>query len=172
MIYALLFYEFCKIGLLAVGGGLVTVPFLFDLSENYGWFTTRELVDMIAISESTPGPIGVNMATFVGFNTAGVGGALAAVIGLVLPSVVTIIGVAKLMNRYQCNMRVQTMLKGVRPAVVALMIAAGMSIAELALTDMLCGLVFAFLLAAVRMWRHSPIFYLAVAAVIGVALKL
>ena len=78
MIYLLLFFEFFKIGLLAVGGGLVTVPFLFDLSEAYGWFSTSDLANMIAVSESTPGPIGVNMATFAGYNACGIMGALLA----------------------------------------------------------------------------------------------
>lgn len=76
MIYWLLFYEFFKIGLFAIGGGLVTVPFLFDLTARYDWFTTQELADMIAVSESTPGPLGVNMATYVGYSTAGIRGRL------------------------------------------------------------------------------------------------
>ena len=82
MIYLLLFYEFFKVGLFAIGGGLVTVPFLFDLSAKYSWFTTKELADMIAISESTPGPLGVNMATFGGFHAAGIWGGIIATLGL------------------------------------------------------------------------------------------
>ena len=70
MIYLLLFWEFFKTGLLSVGGGLATLPFLYDMAERYDWFTTEELANMLAVSESTPGPIGVNMATYVG-NTAG-----------------------------------------------------------------------------------------------------
>lgn len=72
MIYALLFYEFFKIGLFAIGGGAVTIPFLFDLTEKYDWFTTAQLTNMIAVAESTPGPLGVNMATFAGFQSAGI----------------------------------------------------------------------------------------------------
>ena len=100
MIYWLLFYEFFKIGLFAIGGGLVTVPFLFDLTARYDWFTTQELADMIAVSESTPGPLGVNMATYVGYSTAGIGGALAATVGLVAPSVIIIVMIAKLLRRF------------------------------------------------------------------------
>ena len=82
MIYLRLFFEFFKTGLFAVGGGMATIPFLYDLSDKTGWFTYDKLADMIAVSESTPGPIGVNMATFVGFTTAGIPGAICATIGL------------------------------------------------------------------------------------------
>ena len=106
MIYLLLFYEFFKIGLFAIGGGLVTVPFLFDLSASYGWFSAKELADMIAIAESTPGPLGVNMATYAGYNSAGLLGAVIATLGLVTPSVIVIILVAKLLReRFLCMAR-------------------------------------------------------------------
>ena len=75
-IFIQLLYEFCKTGLFAVGGGMATVPFLKDIARNYPWFTETELLDMIAISESTPGPIGVNMATYAGFRAGGPLGAL------------------------------------------------------------------------------------------------
>ena len=87
MIFLQLFYEFFKTGLFAVGGGLATLPFLEDISQRTGWFTSAQLADMLAISESTPGPIGVNMATYVGFETAGILGSLCATVGLVMPSV-------------------------------------------------------------------------------------
>lgn len=172
MIYLQLFYEFFKIGLFAIGGGLVTVPFLFDLSANYGWFSTKELADMIAIAESTPGPLGVNMSTYAGFNAGGMLGAIIATVGLVSPSVIVIIMVAKLMDKYQCNSRVQTVLSGIRPAVLALILFAGLQIAQLSLTDLLSGVVFAALLAAIHFWKKSPIFYLCISAVIGILLKL
>lgn len=91
MIYGLLFYEFFMVGLFAIGGGAATIPFLFDLSAKYNWFSFEDLANMIAVSESTPGPIGVNMATFAGFETAGVLGALCATFGLILPSVIIIV---------------------------------------------------------------------------------
>ena len=132
MIYWLLFYEFFKIGLFAIGGGLVTVPFLFDLTARYDWFTTQELADMIAVSESTPGPLGVNMATYVGYSTAGIGGALAATVGLVAPSVIIIVMIAKLLRRFGSSSCLQDLLGGVRPAVLALILFAGIAIAKLA----------------------------------------
>ena len=69
MVYLQLFYEFFKAGLFAIGGGMATLPFLYDISDKTGWYTYGQLADMVAISESTPGPIGVNMATYVGFTT-------------------------------------------------------------------------------------------------------
>ena len=141
MIYLLLFYEFFKIGLFAIGGGLVTVPFLFDLGNKYSWYSLKELTDMIAIAESTPGPIGVNMATFAGVSVAGVLGGAIATLGLILPSLIIIIIIARLMDKYQCSMRVHEVLAGIRPAVLALILFAGLEIAKISISDILSGLV-------------------------------
>lgn len=172
MIYLLLLFEFFKIGLFAIGGGLVTVPFLFDLAEKYDWFTASELTDMIAISESTPGPIGVNMATFAGFKSAGIMGAIVATFGLVLPSVIIIIWVARLMQKYSGNDRTHAILEGIRPAVLALILFAGLQVARIALNGSLEILMFAALLSMMRLWKQSPVLYLGLAAVLGIALKL
>ncbi len=172
MIYLLLFFEFFKIGLFAIGGGLVTVPFLFDLSETYAWFTPKELTDMIAIAESTPGPIGVNMATYAGFNAAGILGGIIATLGLVTPSVIVIVIICRLMSKYSCNRRVNTMLEGIRPAVIALIVFAGLELAKISLVDLVHGLIFAILFASIRFYKKSPIFYLGLSAIIGVVLKL
>ncbi len=172
MIYLLLFIEFFKIGLFAIGGGLVTVPFLFDLSETYGWFTAKELTDMIAISESTPGPLGINMATYAGFSTCGILGAIFAVAGLITPSIIIIVTISKLMAQYQCNYRLKNILIGIRPAVLALIIFAGLSIGKLSLTNISSAIVFAILLISIRFWKKSPIFYLCISAIIGIIFKL
>lgn len=172
MTLLLLFFEFFKIGLFAVGGGLATVPFLFDLSAKYGWFSTAELADMIAVSETTPGPIGVNMASFAGFNTQGVLGAAAATAGLVVPSLIVMILVAKMMDKYSCNIRVQNILSGIRPAVLALILFAGLQVGKIALAGNIEMFLFAVLLAMMRIWKKSPILYLCVAAVFGIVLKL
>ena len=98
----LLFYEFFKTGLFAVGGGLATLPFLYDMAARHPeWFTVSQLADMLAVSESTPGPLGVNMATYVGYLTAGIPGAVAATIGLVAPSVIVILIVAAFLKRFR-----------------------------------------------------------------------
>ena len=101
MIYLRLFYEFCKAGLFAVGGGLATVPFLAAMGQSTGWFTAGDLADMIAVSESTPGPLGVNMATYVGFEVGGVPGAAAATLGLIFPSIVIIVIIAAFLRKFR-----------------------------------------------------------------------
>lgn len=172
MIYWLLFYEFFKIGLFAVGGGAVTIPFLFDLSGEYGWFTTEQLADMIAVSESTPGPLGVNMATFTGYRTGGIFGGIIATAGLVLPSLIIIILVSKLLNRFACNSRVQTVLSAIRPAVLALIISAGWQIARISITGPIPLIMFAAIAAAGRIYPKSPVFYIILSAAAGIGLQL
>ena len=120
MIYLRLFWEFFKTGLFAIGGGMATVPFLFDISAKTGWFTSAELANMIAISESTPGPIGVNMATYVGFKTAGILGGVISTLGLITPSVIIIIIVAQILAKFRDNPIVETVFKYLRPAVIGL----------------------------------------------------
>ena len=127
-IYLQLFWEFFKAGLFAVGGGMATVPFLQDIGSSTGWFTSAELADMIAISESTPGPIGVNMATYVGNVTAGIPGGIIATLGLVTPSAIIILIVATVLKKFRYNKYVNSAFYGLRPASVGLISAAGFTI--------------------------------------------
>ncbi len=122
MIYLQLFWEFFKTGLFAIGGGMATVPFLFDISARTGWFTTSELANMIAVSESTPGPIGINMATYVGFETAGILGSVIATLGLVVPSIIIIVIIAKILDAFAEKPVVKTVFKYLRPAVIGLLL--------------------------------------------------
>ena len=133
MLYLRLFWEFFKTGLFAVGGGMATLPFLYDMAEKTGWFTAGQLADMIAVSESTPGPIGVNMATYVGFTTAGIPGVLIATLGLVTPSVIIILLIAKVMKQFRDNQYVDAAFYGLRPCSVGLIAAAGLLVLRLAL---------------------------------------
>ncbi|MBQ2792845.1 MAG: chromate transporter [Oscillospiraceae bacterium] len=133
MIYLRLFYEFFKAGLFAVGGGLATLPFLQDISDSTGWFTHGQLADMVAVSESTPGPIGVNMATYVGFTAAGVPGAVIATLGLITPSIIVILIIAGFLKAFRDNKYVQGAFYGLRPASTGLITAAGMSVVFTAL---------------------------------------
>ena len=116
MLYLHLFWEFFKTGLFAVGGGLATLPFLQNMSDRTGWFTHAQLADMLAVSESTPGPIGVNMATYVGFSTGGVGGALIATLGLITPSVIVILIVAAFLKAFRDSKWVSAAFYALRPA--------------------------------------------------------
>lgn len=124
-----LFFEFAKTGLFAVGGGLATIPFLRDIGLRTNWFTEADLTTMIAVSESTPGPMGVNMATYVGYATAGIPGAVIATLGLITPSVIVIIIVAGILQKFRQSKTVEAVFYGLRPASTALIASAGLSVA-------------------------------------------
>jgi len=129
MILLRLYCEFFKVGLFAVGGGLATVPFLRDIGASTGWFTDAQLTTMIAVSESTPGPMGVNMATYVGFETAGVPGAVLATLGLITPSIIVIVIIAGFLQKFRQSKTVDAVFYGLRPASTALIASAGLSVA-------------------------------------------
>lgn len=132
-LYLRLFWEFFKTGLFAVGGGMATLPFMYDISDKTGWFTHSMLADMVAVSESTPGPIGVNMATYVGFVTGGIPGAVIATLGLVTPSVIVILLIARVLKAFRENQYVDAGFYGLRPCSVGLIAAAGVLVVKLAL---------------------------------------
>ena len=140
MIYLRLFFEFFKTGLFAVGGGLATIPFLQNMGASTGWFTNADLTTMIAVSESTPGPMGVNMATYVGFHIGGlyggipgIGGILGAAVatlGLITPSILVILVIAGFLQKFRQSKTVDAVFKGLRPASTALIAVAGLSVAR------------------------------------------
>ena len=131
-----LFWEFFKTGLFSVGGGLATLPFIYDISDKTGWFTHGQIADMIAVAESTPGPIGINMATYVGYTTAGVPGALCATLGIIIPPITIILIIARFLQRFRESALVDHAFYGLRPASAALIAAAGVSVVKIALLDL------------------------------------
>ena len=135
MIYLQLFFEFFKAGLFAVGGGMATLPFLYDMSDKMGWFTYADLANMVAISESTPGPIGINMATYVGYTLRGVPGAVTATVGLITPSIIIILIIAKFLQAFKDSPLVDAAFYGLRPASTGLIAAAGLSVLALVLVN-------------------------------------
>lgn len=135
MILLRLFWEFFQIGLFSIGGGLATLPFLYNLGARSGWFTAEQVADMLAVSESTPGPIGINMATYVGFTTAGVAGSIIATLGLVAPSIIIIILIAAVMQAFRNNRYVDAAFYTLRPASTGLITAAGLSVVMLVLVN-------------------------------------
>ena len=135
MILLRLFLEFFKVGLFAVGGGMATVPFLSKMGAATGWFSQAQLADMIAVSESTPGPIGVNMATYVGFATAGVPGSVIATLGLITPSVIVILIVARVLTAFRDSKLVKNIFYGLRPASTGLIAAAGIGVVRICLLN-------------------------------------
>ncbi len=124
-----LMYAFFRTGLFALGGGLATIPFLYEMIEKYHWFTTEMLMNMIAVSESTPGPMGVNMATYVGFHvTNSIVGAITTTLSLVAPSIIVCCLVAKALQKFKDSPLVQHAFYGLRPAVTAMIASAGFDI--------------------------------------------
>ncbi|MBP5698995.1 MAG: chromate transporter [Alphaproteobacteria bacterium] len=172
MILGILFSEFFKIGLFAVGGGLVTIPFLFELTRKYDWFSAQELMDMIAVSQSTPGPIGVNMATYAGFQTAGIEGGIIATFGLVLPSLIIVILISKLLTRWAENQCVNSVMSAIRPATVALILQAGINLFKMSIQDYYAALIAAVFFVLIYFYKKSPIFYIVLSAITGIVLKL
>ena len=200
MIFLRLFYEFFKAGLFAIGGGLATLPFLSNIADTTGWFTQADLANMVAISESTPGPIGVNMASYVGFTTGGttgipfgnILGCLIATLGLITPSIIIILIVFGLLQKFKENKYVKAAFYSLRPASTGLIAAAGLSVVEISLVKL--NLFSEYGLGAIFDWKAiilavvlfllikylpkvnkkldlHPAFYLLLSAIVGIILK-
>ena len=193
-----LFWEFFLTGLFAIGGGMATVPFLQDIAEKTGWYTAGQLADMIAVSESTPGPLGVNMATYVGYTVGsqelggavmGILGAVTATIGLITPSVIIIMVIAYFLKKFRESRLVDSALYGLRPASVALISAAGVDIVLFALLQvdsiydiakavvswksvLLAALIYVGTNFVPKLKKIHPIWFIAASAVIGVVLRM
>ena len=181
-----LMFEFFKTGLFAVGGGLATLPFLYEISDKTGWFSHADIADMIAISESTPGAIGINMSTYAGFKTAGIPGGILATLSLAAPSLIIILIIAKFLNKFRDNPNVEGAFYGLRPASIAMITAAGLNVAKVALVNIPAfqasgSLADLFLPKAIilgilifigqKKLNWSPILFIALSAVVGIVLK-
>lgn len=184
--WLLLFLEFFKTGLFSVGGGLATLPFLYEISDKTGWFSHADIADMIAISESTPGAIGINMSTYAGYQTAGILGGIEASLALALPSFIVILVVAAFLDRFKENRYVESAFYGLRPASIAMISAAGLNVVKIAIINIPAflegydlskliiwkGLILAVVLfAARRRLKLHPVFFIAVSAVIGIIFR-
>ena len=175
MHYLELFLEFFKIGLFSVGGGLATLPFLQELAQKKDWISLEDISNMIAVSESTPGPLGINMASFTGFLQSGVGGAIVASLSLVVPSVIIILIIARVLETFRNNQTVQRIFYGLRPASAALIAAAGWEVARITFfgTSM-SDFLWKNALLAVAIWivlkktKWHPVILIAASAVIGI----
>lgn len=184
--FLLMCYEFFKTGLFAIGGGLATIPFLQEMANKYGWFTTNDLSTMIAVSESTPGPIGINMATYIGNHMYGFVGGLMATLSLVTPSVIVICIVARILEKFKDSKVIKGIFASLRPATVGLILAAvvGIYISALLNVDLfmetnsilnlfnLKQIVLFIALLIVYKWKNKihPIFIILIAAICGIML--
>ena len=187
MIYLQLFFEFFKTGLFAIGGGLVTIPFLAKMGENFGWFTSAELTNMFAISESTPGPIGINMATYVGYKVGGILGGFVATIGEVSPAIIIIMIIAKILKEFKESEYVKSAFLGLRPTVFGLILSAFISIFTSSVIfinnykqtgnikdvfDIRTIIIFVLVFLLNKKWKIHPVYYVLLSALIGILLGL
>ena len=189
MIYLQLFFEFFKAGLFAIGGGMATLPFLYDMSDKMGWFTYADLANMVAISESTPGPIGINMATYVGYTLRGGPGALTAAVGLITPSIIIILIIAKFLQAFKDSPLVDAAFYGLRPASTGLIAAAGLSVLALVLVNpgvsegagileliniksiLLIAILYYFTAVCKKTKGLHPVCFIAASAVVGIVFQ-
>jgi chromate transporter len=187
MLYFRLFLEFFKTGLFSFGGGLATVPFLNEMAVRTNWFTSAQLADMIAVSESTPGPIGINMATYVGYTSGGILGAVVAVLGIITPAIIVIVIIAGILEKFRSSTIVEAVFTGLRPASVAMIAAAGLEVVRISLLDIdtfkitgsfldlvsLKGVILAVALYfAIKKFKGHPVFYILGSAIVGIVFKL
>ncbi len=181
-----LMFEFCKTGLFSVGGGLATLPFLYEMSNKTGWFSHADIADMIAVSESTPGAIGINMSTYAGFRTVGVLGGILATLSLAFPSVVIILIIAKFLSKFRESTLVEGAFYGLRPASIAMITAAGLNVAKVALVDVgayqetgniLDFFVWKAILLGILIFigqkklKWNPVIFIAISAVVGIVFQ-
>lgn len=179
-----LFIEFFQIGLFAVGGGPATIPFLMDLPNRHDWYEVSDVANMLAVSESTPGPIGINMATYAGYNAAGILGGITATLSLVLPSLIVIVIIAKLLDSFSKNMYVKSSFSMIRPAVTGLIATSVFGIFRTALfTDssgkfqfpiilILICVIYAVLMNLKKLKKIHPFFWILSGAIVGIVFKL
>jgi len=181
-----LMLAFAKTGLFSVGGGLATLPFLYEMSDKTGWFSHADIADMIAVSESTPGAIGINMSTYAGFKTAGIPGGILASLALAAPSVIIILIIAKFLEKFRDSKYVEGAFYGLRPASIAMITAAGLNVAKVALVNMevlqqsgpitdffiwkaiILGVLIFF---AARKLKWNPVLLIAISAEVGIIFR-
>jgi chromate transporter len=170
MLYLHLFLQFLKVGIFSFGGGYATLPFLYEIADKYHWYDAKQLTDMLALSSVTPGPVGVNVATFAGFTTSGILGSLIATTAIVLPSYVIVTIVYKVLDKFKTNKSVQGAVRAIKPAGCALLSAVGI---RLVFTSNLCllgSIILCAMLISAFIKKKDPLFYLGISALIGLVL--
>ncbi len=183
-----LMWEFFKTGLFSVGGGLATIPFLQEMAQKYDWFTTQELLDMIAVSESTPGAIGINCATYAGYKAYGIPGAILATLSLVTPAIIIVLIISQAMSKFKNSKLVGDMFQMLRPSTAGLILGAMFSVMTLTLFNLEAyqqtgnflslfkyleiGIFVAFLLILRKFKKLHPIAVIACGAALGIIFKL
>lgn len=184
----ILMWEFFKTGLFSVGGGLATIPFLQEMAQKYDWFTTEELLDMIAVSESTPGAIGINCASYAGYKAYGFPGAILASLALITPAIIIVLIISKIISKFKENKTIGDMFEMLRPATAGLIFGAMFSVMALTLFNVEAYkqtgnfidifkyveiAIFAVFLFILRKYKKiNPVAIIACGAALGVIFKL
>lgn len=162
-----LFLQFFHVGVFSFGGGYATLPFLYDIAEKFHWYSAKQLTDMLAISSITPGPVGVNVATFAGFTTAGILGSLVATTAIILPSYIIVTIVFKVIDKFRTNRNIKGAIRGLKPAGCALLSAVGIKLLFTSNLHLLGTLILlGFLILSIKK-KQDPLFYLGISAILG-----
>lgn len=169
-IFFQLFIQFFHIGVFSFGGGYATLPFLYAISEKYHWYTTKQLTDMLAISSITPGPVGVNVATFAGFATSGILGAVIATTAIILPSYIIVTIVFKILDKFKTNKNIQGAIRALKPAGCALLSSVGIKLLFTSNLHLLGTLLLLALIITSILKKQDPLFYLGISALVGLFL--
>lgn len=162
-----LFLQFFHVGVFSFGGGYATLPFLYDIADKFHWYSAKQLTDMLAISSITPGPVGVNVATFAGFTTAGILGSLVATSAIILPSYIIVTIVFKVIDKFRTNRNIKGAIRGLKPAGCALLSAVGIKLLFTSNLHLLGTLILlGFLILSINK-KQDPLFYLGISALLG-----
>lgn len=168
MIYLHLILEFFKIGLFSFGGGYATIPFLYHISEVYHWYSLEELTQMVAVASITPGPVGINVATYAGLKSAGIFGSALATTSEMLPSLFLVIIVSKLLRKFSDNFYVKAAIETLKPISCALLTSVAIGLLKPSITDIRAMVLLGVLLITSWKSKKDPLFYIFIAAIIGV----
>lgn len=172
MIYLQLAFEFLKIGLFSFGGGYATIPFLYHISEQFSWYSLKELTQMVAVASITPGPVGINVATYAGLKTAGILGALTATLFEILPSLILVLIVAKLLKKFSDNFYVKSIIETLKPIGCALLASVAFKLLKEQIFDVKAMCLLVLLLFLSWKSKKDPIFYMFIAGFLGIILVL
>ncbi len=171
MIYLLLVYEFLKIGLFSFGGGYATIPFLYQISETYGWYTLKELTGMVAVASITPGPVGINVATYAGLKTSGILGSVFATVSEMLPSFILVIIVSKILHKFRENILIKSVIETLKPISCALLVSVSIGLLQSQITDIKAMILLAVLILTSLKTKKTPLFYMVIAGCVGVVIS-
>lgn len=172
MIYCQLFFEFFKIGLFSFGGGYATIPFLYHISEHFNWYSIEELTQMVAVASITPGPVGINVATYAGLRTAGLAGAVLATISEMLPSFILVLLVAKILKVFKNNFYVKAFIEILKPIGCALLVSVVFGLTKNEMFNPKSLIILSILLLLSWKSKKEPLFYIMLSACLGVIISL